>query len=204
MKQFSELMASQRLLPIIQADTPEQGIHIARAMAKAGLTVVEVVLRSEASLAALEAIKAELPELIVGAGTVIDTEILARAIRAGADFIVTPAVTPNLLEAATNCGVPVVPGVASPADIALAREYGFRVMKLFPATLAGGVPFLQAVSAVFRDVVFCPTGGIKPENQAEFLALPNVIAVGGTWVAKKEWVEAEDWQQITQACVEAQ
>ncbi|MBD1391070.1 bifunctional 4-hydroxy-2-oxoglutarate aldolase/2-dehydro-3-deoxy-phosphogluconate aldolase [Neiella sp. HB171785] len=203
MKLFSEMMAGQTLLPIIQADSVEQGVAIAKAMAEAGLKVVEVVLRSEASLDALTAIKQQLPELIVGAGTVLDKDILAQALAAKADYIVTPCVTPDLLAALAESGVPAIPGVANCADIALARDAGFREVKLFPASLAGGIPFLKAVSSVFRDMTFCPTGGINADNCADFLALPNVIAVGGTWVAKKEWVDAQDWQAITDACREA-
>ncbi|GGA82732.1 2-dehydro-3-deoxy-phosphogluconate aldolase [Neiella marina] len=203
MKLFSEMMAGQTLLPIIQADSVAQGVAIAGAMAEAGLKVVEVVLRSDASLKALTAIKQQYPELIVGAGTVLDTEILAQALDAKADYIVTPCVTPDLLAALASSGVPAIPGVANCADIALARDAGFREVKLFPASLAGGIPFLKAVSSVFRDISFCPTGGINADNCGDFLALPNVIAVGGTWVAKKDWVEAENWQAITDACRDA-
>lgn len=200
MKSFSQLMDGQTLLPIIQADSVEQGVNIAGAMAEAGLKVVEVVLRSDASLDAMKAIKEAYPDLIVGAGTVLDKEILDQAIAAKADYIVTPCVTPALLEALANCGVPAIPGVASCADIALARDAGFREVKLFPASLAGGIPFLKAVSTVFRDMTFCPTGGINADNKADFLALPNVIACGGTWVCQKDWVAEGNWQAITDAC----
>ena len=133
MTRFSELMAGQTLLPIIQADTPEQGVQIAKAMANAGLTLVEVVLRTEASIEALKAIKAQVPELKVGAGTVINTDILEQALEAGSDFIVTPAVSPTLLEALAKCNVPVLPGVSNTGDILMALEYGFEEQKLFPA-----------------------------------------------------------------------
>ncbi|MCM2678566.1 bifunctional 4-hydroxy-2-oxoglutarate aldolase/2-dehydro-3-deoxy-phosphogluconate aldolase [Echinimonas agarilytica] len=200
MTTFSQLMGTQTLLPIIQADTVEQGLDIAKAMADSGLKVVEVVLRSDASLEALRAIKQQHPDLLVGAGTVLDTQMLQQALDAGADFIVTPAITDALLKAVKACEVPGLPGVSTPADIALARENGFHEMKLFPASLAGGIPFLKAVSSVFRDVVFCPTGGINANNRCDYLALPNVIGVGGTWVAQKEWVEAGEWHKITDAC----
>ncbi|MCM2680701.1 bifunctional 4-hydroxy-2-oxoglutarate aldolase/2-dehydro-3-deoxy-phosphogluconate aldolase [Echinimonas agarilytica] len=203
MKRFSELMAGQTLLPIIQADSVEQGILIAKAMANAELKVVEVVLRSESSLETLTAIKEELPELVVGAGTVLDKHILAEALLAKPDYIVTPCCTPDLLRALVDSNVVALPGVANCADIALARDAGFPELKLFPASLAGGIPFLKAVSSVFQDTSFCPTGGINADNKNDFLALPNVVAVGGTWVAKKEWVEAENWEAITQACCAA-
>ncbi|TMP02858.1 keto-deoxy-phosphogluconate aldolase [Pseudoalteromonas sp. S3178] len=203
MTRFSELMSGQTLLPIIQADTPEQGVKIAKAMANAGLTLVEVVLRTEASLDALKAIKEQVPELKVGAGTVINETILQQAIDAGSDFIVTPAVSPKLLIALTKCNVPVLPGVSNTGDILMALEYGFKEQKLFPASLAGGAPFVSAVSSVFREVSFCPTGGVSEQNKMDYLSLNNVFAVGGTWVAKKEWVKDQNWQAITDSCIEA-
>jgi 2-dehydro-3-deoxyphosphogluconate aldolase/(4S)-4-hydroxy-2-oxoglutarate aldolase len=203
MTRFSELMSGQTLLPIIQADTPEQGVQIAKAMAKAGLTLVEVVLRTDASIDALKAIKEQVPELKVGAGTVINETILKQAIDAGSDFIVTPAVSPKLLSVLAKCGVPVLPGVSNTGDILMALEYGFEEQKLFPASLAGGAPFVSAVSSVFRAVSFCPTGGVSESNKMDYLSLNNVFAVGGTWVAKKEWVAQENWQAITDSCIQA-
>ncbi|ATG77138.1 bifunctional 4-hydroxy-2-oxoglutarate aldolase/2-dehydro-3-deoxy-phosphogluconate aldolase [Pseudoalteromonas sp. 1_2015MBL_MicDiv] len=203
MTRFSKLMSGQTLLPIIQADTPEQGVQIAKAMANAGLTLVEVVLRTEASIEALKAIKAQVPELKVGAGTVINTDILEQALEAGSDFIVTPAVSPALLTAFAKCNVPVLPGVSNTGDILMALEYGFEEQKLFPASLAGGAPFVSAVSSVFRAVSFCPTGGVSESNKMDYLSLNNVFAVGGTWIAKKEWVEQENWQAITDSCIQA-
>jgi 2-dehydro-3-deoxyphosphogluconate aldolase/(4S)-4-hydroxy-2-oxoglutarate aldolase len=203
MKSISSLMAQQPLLPIIQANNVEQGVNIAKAMFAAGLTVVEVVLRTPESLKALTAIKRALPELIVGAGTVTDEDILKQAIEAGADFIVTPAVSDKLLSHLTKCGVPVLPGVSNTGDILLAIEHGFTELKLFPASLSGGAPFLSAVGSVFQGIKFCPTGGVSEQNKGDYLSLNNVIAVGGTWVCPKNWVEAEDWQAITDACKKA-
>jgi len=203
MTSFSSLMAGQKLLPIIQADTVEQGLNIARAMSLAGIKLVEVVLRTSASIDVLKAIKDEFPELIVGAGTVITPTILNEAIEAQADFIVTPTISGKLLDCLSSCGLPVLPGVSNAADILLAYEYGYRELKLFPASLSGGCPFLSAMSSIFQDISFCPTGGINAKNQHEYLALNNIFAVGGTWVADKSWVENENWLQITKACQEA-
>ncbi|MDU0113776.1 bifunctional 4-hydroxy-2-oxoglutarate aldolase/2-dehydro-3-deoxy-phosphogluconate aldolase [Psychrosphaera aquimarina] len=203
MKSISSLMAQQPLLPIIQANNVEQGVNIAKAMFAAGLTVVEVVLRTPESLQALTAIKRALPELIVGAGTVTDEDILKQAIEAGADFIVTPAISNKLLGYLVDCGVPVLPGVSNTTDILLAREFGFTEMKLFPASLSGGAPFLKAVSSIFQDVTFCPTGGITQANKQDYLSLPNVFAVGGTWVCQPEWLNTENWQAITNSCLSA-
>ena len=202
MTTFSSLMENQTLLPIVQANTAEEGVAVAKAMADAGLNLVEVVLRTEASLEALSAIKKALPQLIVGAGTVTNEKILAQAIAAGADFIITPAVSKQLLEQLKDCGLPVLPGVSNTGEILMAREYGFTELKLFPAALSGGAKFLAAVSSIFQDIKFCPTGGVTAQNKQDYLALNNVFAVGGTWVAQKDWVEQHNWQAITQACVE--
>lgn len=203
MQSFSTLMGNQTLLPIIQADNAEQGVNIAKAMQAAGIKLVEVVLRTPQSLSALSAIKQALPELIVGAGTVTDEHILAKAIAAGSDFIVTPACSPKLLAQLAECGIPALPGVSNTGDILLAQEAGFSELKLFPASLSGGAPFLKAVGSVFQGIRFCPTGGVNADNQQEYLSLANVFAVGGTWVAKSDWVKAGDWAAITQACQQA-
>ena len=144
-----------------------------------------------------------MPALKVGAGTVINTDILEQALAAGADFIVTPAVSPQLLAALTKCNVPVLPGVSNTGDILMALEYGFEEQKLFPASLAGGTAFVSAVSSVFRAASFCPTGGVSEQNKMDYLSLNNVFAVGGTWIANKEWVAQENWQAITDSCIQA-
>jgi len=200
---FSELMGSQTLLPIIQADNVEQGVNIAKAMASSGLQLVEVVLRTTEALEVIKAIKLQVPGLLVGAGTVVNVTSLQQAIDAGADFIVTPAVSEKLLSHLAVCGIPVLPGVSNTADILMAREFGFTELKLFPAELSGGAAFLSAISAVFQGITFCPTGGVSAQNKEEYLSLNNVIAVGGSWVCRKEWVLNEDWPAITQACSQA-
>jgi 2-dehydro-3-deoxyphosphogluconate aldolase/(4S)-4-hydroxy-2-oxoglutarate aldolase len=204
MNSFSSLMGSQTLLPIIQANTVTHGVEIARAMAAAGIHLVEVVLRTDASIDIIKAIKAELPDLKVGAGTIIDADILKQAVDAGSDFIITPTTSTKLLTQLADCPVPVLPGVSNASDILLAREFGYSQVKLFPASLSGGAPFIKAMSSIFRDITFCPTGGISLSNQQDYLSLGNVFAVGGTWVAKPEWVESGEWDKITQACKEAQ
>ncbi|MDO6718764.1 bifunctional 4-hydroxy-2-oxoglutarate aldolase/2-dehydro-3-deoxy-phosphogluconate aldolase [Psychrosphaera sp. 1_MG-2023] len=200
MRSFRSLMAEQVLLPIIQAETVEQGVQVAKAMRAGGIHLVEVVLRTEASLQAMIAIKKAFPDMIVGAGTVVCTDSLKRAINAGADFIVTPAITPSLGAQLAECGVPVLPGVANVADILTAREFGFKELKLFPASLAGGAKFIAAMSGLFSDTYFCPTGGVNQANKADYLSLGNCFAVGGTWVADTKWVAANEWHKVTQAC----
>lgn len=200
MNSFSNLMGQQTLLPIIQANSVPQGVEIAKAMANAGIHLVEVVLRTDASLDIIKAIKKELPELKVGAGTVIDADILQAALAAGSDFIITPTISKELLEHLSSISVPVLPGVSNASDILLAREYGYKEVKLFPASLSGGADFIKAMSSIFQEISFCPTGGVNGNNQYDYLALTNVFAVGGTWVAKSEWIESGNWAQITAAC----
>jgi len=197
---FSTLMGKQTLLPIIQADSVSQGLEIAKAMAAAGIGLVEVVLRTQASIDIIKTIKHELPDLKVGAGTVIDADILKQALDAGSDFIITPTISSSLLTHLVKCPVPVLPGVSGSSDILLAREFGYTELKLFPASLSGGAPFLKAMGSVFKGIAFCPTGGINEKNQDEFLSLNNVFAVGGTWIANPEWVANEEWSKITDAC----
>jgi 2-dehydro-3-deoxyphosphogluconate aldolase/(4S)-4-hydroxy-2-oxoglutarate aldolase len=204
MNSFSKLMGGQTLLPIIQANSVSQGVEIAKAMSAAGINLVEVVLRTEASLDIIKALKQELPSLKVGAGTILDADILKQALDAGSDFIVTPTISRQLLTHLSHCEVPVLPGTSNASDILLAREFGYKEVKLFPASLSGGAPFLKAMSSIYRDISFCPTGGIHEDNQQEFLGLSNVFAVGGTWVAKPDWVEKEQWSKITLACKAAQ
>jgi len=200
MNSFSNLMGKQTLLPIIQANTVTQGVEIAKAMSAAGINLVEVVLRTAASLDVITAIKHELPNLKVGAGTVLDADILKQALSAGSDFIITPATSTKLLMDLANCPVPVLPGVSNTADILLATEFGYKELKLFPASLSGGTAFLSAMCSVFKDITFCPTGGVNQTNQQEYMALSNVFAVGGTWIAKPHWVEQRQWSKITAAC----
>jgi 2-dehydro-3-deoxyphosphogluconate aldolase/(4S)-4-hydroxy-2-oxoglutarate aldolase len=197
-------MGKQTLLPIIQAETIEQGVEIGKAMFAAGIGLVEVVLRTEASIDIIRVLKKELPDLKVGAGTVINADTYRNAIEAGSDFIITPTISVSLLCHLAKCPVPVLPGVSNAADILLASEYGYRELKLFPASLSGGAPFLSAVGSIFKNISFCPTGGINPNNQNEYLTLSNVFAVGGTWVAKTDWVESGQWSKITEACKKSQ
>lgn len=200
---IKDIFANQRLLPIIQADTISEGIAVTGAMEKAGLSVVEVVLRNEQALALAAEIKKSFPNLILGVGTIYNTELLDKALEAGADFIVTPAVTPNLAKALVECGKPILPGVGGLSDIATLLEYGVTEMKLFPAEVVGGIGLLKAVSSVFKEVTFCPTGGITPANQCDYLAQPNVFAVGGTWMVPKDAVKSGQWDLIIRNCKDA-
>jgi 2-dehydro-3-deoxyphosphogluconate aldolase/(4S)-4-hydroxy-2-oxoglutarate aldolase len=197
---IKDIFANQRLLPILQADTISDGIEITRAMKDAGLSVVEVVLRNKQALALASEIKSSFPELVLGIGTVYNEGILDQALQVGADFIVTPAVTPNLTKALINCGKPILPGVSSLSDMATLLEHGITEMKLFPAEVVGGVSLLKAVSSLFKEASFCPTGGVTEANLATYLSQTNVFAAGGTYMVPKTAVETKQWADITAAC----
>lgn len=203
MKSFKSLLGEQQLLPIIQADSVSVGNQIAQAMQAAGIKLVEVVLRTSASLDILKSIKEQFPDLTVGAGTVVDQAVLEAALQAGSDFIVTPAISPKLLVSLAELDIPVLPGVSNTGDILLARDMGFTELKLFPANLSGGHQFIKSVSSVFPDISFCPTGGVNESNQFDYLKLKNCFAVGGTWIAKPEWIQSGDFARVTEACQKA-
>ena len=200
---ISDIFSHQRLLPIVQADSIDEGIQVVDAMQNAGLTVIEVVLRNAQAAALAAEVKRVFSKLTLGVGTVYNTERLDIALNAGADFIVTPATTPRLIEALVNCGKPVLPGVSSLSDMTLMLEYGITEVKLFPAEVVGGLDLLQAVSSLFSELRFCPTGGVNGINQADYLSQKNVFAIGGTWMVPKDAVKAKDWQSITQNCSKA-
>ena len=200
---LSSVVKGPALLPIIQADTPDEAVSIAKAMADGGIGSVEVVLRTRQALAAITAIRSAVPDLLVGAGTILSADDANACNAAGAQFLVSPASTPALLEAMINTGLPLAPGVATPSEIALAYEYGLREVKFFPAHLSGGIEMLKALSGVFQQVKFCPTGGIGQHNLAEFLALPNVFVAGCSWISPAAMVKAQQWGRITELAAQA-
>lgn len=200
MQSTFSLLQGAPLLPIIQPNSVEEGLHLAEAIANSGLRNIEVVKRSDAAFEALSAIRLRFPELLVGMGTLLNRSHVFEALNAGAQFLITPTSSEMLLDALIASGAPFLPGVASPSDVLMAHQKGVREMKFFPAHLSGGAPFLKALGSVFSDVSFCPTGGINGENAHEYLALSNVNAVGGTWMIPATAIKAKDWPGITQAC----
>lgn len=192
-----EIMRAGPVIPVIVIEALALAAPLARALVAGGVRVLEVTLRTPVALAAIRAIAREVPEAIVGAGTLTRPEDFTEARDAGARFGVSPGLTPALVEAARESGLPLLPGVMTPSDVIAARLAGFREMKLFPARQAGGVSMLQALAGPFPDVTFCPTGGIAAETAPEFLALPNVACVGGSWLTPKVALAAGDWSAIT-------
>ncbi|HTD76536.1 MAG TPA: bifunctional 4-hydroxy-2-oxoglutarate aldolase/2-dehydro-3-deoxy-phosphogluconate aldolase [Chloroflexota bacterium] len=192
-----ELLCLGPVIPVIVIQDVERAVPLARALVAGGVRVLEVTLRTPAGLPAIRAIAREVPEAIVGVGTLTDADEFAAARDAGAQFAVSPGLTPALVDAARASGLPWLPGVMTPSDVIAARAAGLRQLKLFPAEQAGGLGMLKALHGPFPDVLFCPTGGVTPNTAPQFLALPNVPCVGGSWLTPPAAVAAGDWNAIT-------
>lgn len=191
-----EIVGFAPVIPVLTITELEHAAPLARALTAGGLRVLEITLRTPAALAAIEAMRKAVPDAIVGAGTLTRAVDFAAAGQAGAQFGVTPGLTPELAAASRGARFPLLPGVMTPTELISARAAGFNVLKLFPAQQAGGVAMLQALGAPFPDVLFCPTGGITRATAADYLALPNVACVGGSWLAPKAMLAAGDWAGI--------
>lgn len=194
---IKEVMTTSPVMPVMVINNLEQAVPLARALVEGGLKVLEITLRTPVALDAIRRIKAEVPGAIVGAGTIINVKTLHAAIDAGAEFIVSPGVTDNLLDAALETSVPLLPGVITPSEVMRLLDKGITAMKFFPAEAAGGIPMLKSIGGPLPQVTFCPTGGVNPKNAPEYLALSNVACVGGSWMAPADLVDAGDWTEIT-------
>jgi len=185
------------VIPVIAIEDIAHAVPLAKALVAGGIRVLEVTLRTEHGLPAIRAIAEQVPEAIVGVGTLTKPEELTAARDAGAVFGVSPGLTPALVQAAQSSGLPLLPGVITPSEVMIAREAGFFQLKLFPAVAAGGLGMLNAIAGPLPDVTFCPTGGIGIDTAAQFLACKNVACVGGSWLTPKSVVQAADWARIT-------
>jgi 2-dehydro-3-deoxyphosphogluconate aldolase/(4S)-4-hydroxy-2-oxoglutarate aldolase len=194
---LGEALKAAIVVPVLTIDDPATGVEIARALQKGGLNLIEITLRTPGAAEVIRRISTEVREVNVGAGTVLDPDDAAKAIAAGARFIVSPGMTPRLLEAAEKWNIPYLPGAATASEAMALADLGYRVLKFFPAVPAGGVAYLKALAAPLPGVMFCPTGGVDAGNAADFLALANVVAVGGSWVAPGKEVRAKDWLAIS-------
>jgi len=199
----NDVINTSPVMPVMVINHVEQAVPLAKALIAGGLKVLEITLRTPSALECIRRIKAEVPDAIVGAGTIINTQTLKQALDAGAQFVVTPGTTPSLLEATLNCGVPVLPGVITPSEVMRLLENGVTAMKFFPAEAAGGIPMLKSIGGPLPQVTFCPTGGVNPNNAPDYLALSNVACVGGSWMAPADLVDAGDWTEITRRAAEA-
>jgi 2-dehydro-3-deoxyphosphogluconate aldolase/(4S)-4-hydroxy-2-oxoglutarate aldolase len=185
------------VIPVVIVESAEQAVPLARALLRGGIPVIEITLRSEAGLAAIEAVSNEVEGMVVGAGTVLTPEQVGQVRDAGAQFIVTPGSPPRLHEAAEGSGLPRLAGAGTLTEMLTLAEAGLTAMKFFPAEASGGRAYLSSVAGPCPHLRFCPTGGVTPENARDYLALPNVGCVGGSWFAPADALAAEDWARIT-------
>ncbi|MDN6872325.1 bifunctional 4-hydroxy-2-oxoglutarate aldolase/2-dehydro-3-deoxy-phosphogluconate aldolase [Pseudomonas citronellolis] len=202
-QRIDALAERARILPVITIDREQDILPMADALAAGGITVLEVTLRTPLGLTAIRTLAEQRPELCVGAGTVLDPQTFRQAEEAGAQFIVTPGCTEELLQYAVSRPVPLLPGVATASEIMAAYRHGLRRFKLFPAKVCGGVEALKAFAGPFPEVRFCPTGGVGPDNLNDYYRLDNVMCVGGTWMLPKAVVASGDWATIERLSREA-
>ena len=191
------------VVPVMVIEKIEHAVPLARALVAGGLPVLEITLRTDCALETIKQIKAEVEGAIVGAGTVNTSEVVQRAVSAGSEFLVSHGSTPALIDAAIASGVPLLPGVNSPSEVMALMERGLRYLKFFPAEAAGGVPMLKSIGGPLPQVKFCPTGGVSLKNLNDYLGLPNVVCVGGSWMAPVELMRAGDWAGIEKLAREA-
>ena len=198
-----EVLGAGRVVPVMVIKKLEHAVPLARALLAGGIKVLEITLRTPVAIDAIRLISQEVPEAIVGAGTVTSPEDLAAVAEAGALFAISPGLTPELLEAANKGSIALIPGISTISELMTGMNRGYKNFKFFPAAAAGGVKMLKSIAGPFPDISFCPTGGISPENYKDYLALNNVACVGGSWLVPAEAIENEDWQRITELAKEA-
>jgi 2-dehydro-3-deoxyphosphogluconate aldolase / (4S)-4-hydroxy-2-oxoglutarate aldolase len=191
-----EILALAPVVPVLTVDKLAHAAPLAKALYAGGLKVLEITLRTAAALQVIEAMRAAAPQAVIGAGTLVRPEDFARVASAGAQFAVTPGLTPQLAAAAAEVDYPLLPGIITPGEILQALHFGYDTLKFFPAQPAGGIPMLQSFAGPFPQVAFCPTGGISRDSASGYLNLSNVLCVGGSWVAPKALVEKGDWRAI--------
>lgn len=200
---LDEILQIAPVIPVYSPDAVDNAIEVARALVRGGLRVIEVTLRNEIAMDALRGIVNEVPDAIVGAGTVLTGAQLDDAVDAGVKFLVSPGCTQSLLDAAASTGVPLLPGIATASELMLGLAAGLRRFKFFPAAAAGGPAMLRAFAGPFPQVRFCPTGGITPATAPDYLSLPNVVCIGGSWLTPADSIAASDWPRIEQLATAA-
>jgi 2-dehydro-3-deoxyphosphogluconate aldolase/(4S)-4-hydroxy-2-oxoglutarate aldolase len=203
MLDINKLLEKGPVVPLVQANDSKVAVETSRALARGGLPVIEVVLRTDKALQCLQAITDELPEVVAGAGTVLSAAQAEAALANGAKFIVSPGLDDGVVAVAKAHDVPIYPGIMTPGELQRAFNLGLKTVKFFPASIAGGVPALKAFSSVFRTMQFMPTGGVSPGNLADFLAIPAVLACGGSWLTPKDAIDAGNYDEITRLAAAA-
>lgn len=202
-KSAEEILTMGPVVPVIVIERIEDAVPLARALIAGGVKVLEVTLRTTCAIEAIKKIIKEVPEAIVGAGTVTSVEQLKQVTEAGVEFVITPGITDAILKAAVEGSIPVIPGIATMSELLTAQEYGLTALKFFPAEINGGVTALKAFSGPCGYMKFCPTGGVNPKNYRDYLALDNVLCVGGTWFIPTDAIAKGDFTKITEMAKEA-
>ena len=200
------LLATLRLqpvVPVIIIEDAKSAVPLARALVKGGLKAIEITMRTPAALDAIKAVAEEVEGAVAGAGTVLDARQWDQAVKAGSKFIVSPGAGTAVLHAADQSDIPLLPGTATATEVMQVRDRGYTVVKFFPAEQAGGASYLGALASPLAGIKFCPTGGVSLKNAMDYLSLPNVVCVGGSWVAPKAMVASGDWDGITKLAAEA-
>jgi 2-dehydro-3-deoxyphosphogluconate aldolase/(4S)-4-hydroxy-2-oxoglutarate aldolase len=191
------------VVPVVELPEAEHAVPLADALVAGGLSCVEITFRTPAAREGLAAIRHAHPEILLGAGTVLEEEQIDAALAAGADFAVAPGLTEEIVRAALERGLPMLPGTCTPSDIERARRLGLRLVKFFPAEPMGGAPYLRALCGPYRDISFVPTGSVTTATLADYLALPQVVACGGSWMVKPDFLRNGEWDRITELAAEA-
>ena len=198
-----EIFAAGPVVPVLVINDVEKAVPLAKALMEGGIKVLEVTLRTPAALDVIKRIADEVPDSLIGAGTVTNAQQLKAVVEAGAKFAISPGMTADLLKAGMDAEIPLIPGISSTSDLMKGKDAGYTHMKFFPAEASGGVKAIKSISGPFPDITFCPTGGIGPDNYNEYLALNNVKCVGGSWLAPDDAIESGDWARIAQLAKEA-
>jgi len=192
---IKEICSSAPVIPVIEIENADRAVPLAQALMRGGIHVIEITLRTPQALDAIRAVS-KIEGLHVGAGTLLNVEDVANAKNAGATFGVSPGSTPQLIEACQKEQLPLLPGAVTPSEIANLKNYGFEIQKFFPAEAAGGIAMLKAIASPMQGIRFCPTGGVSVMNAENYLSLPNVICVGGSWIASKQLIANQEWKII--------
>lgn len=196
-------LGNNPVIPVLVVEDVAHAVPMAKALVAGGLTALEVTLRTKSAMEVVERIANEVPEAIIGVGTVTRPEQFEQVKKAGAKFVVSPGLTPTLAQAAKDNEMPYLPGAVTASEIIMAMELGITDLKFFPAGTSGGPAALKGFSSVFSEIRFCPTGGVKPSNMEDYLSLPNVATVGGTWLVTHDLLAQGDWETITRLASEA-
>lgn len=203
--ELSRQISDCGIVAVLILDRVQDAVPVARSLVAGGVTVMELTLRTPVALDALKAVRAEVPEMIAGVGTILTPDQVEQARVSGAQFGLAPGVNPRVLVAARDASLSFAPGVATPSDIEVALEHGCRLLKFFPAEPCGGLPYLNSIVAPFLHlgIQFLPLGGLNPANLATYLANPNIAAIGGSWLAPRDLIKAGSWKEITKLALEA-